>query len=201
MLGLFSFTPAGMAGGVAQMVNHGVSTGALFLLVGVLYERRHTREIAQFGGLAGVMPLFTLVFGFVTFSSIGLPGLNGFVGEFLVLLGAWQAGMWVFAAVAATGVVLGAVYMLSMFRRVMLGEVTVEANRDLPDLSWRERFVLYPLVAAIVALGVYPQPMLDLAKPPVARIVARLETARIGHGVFDSAARDAGATAMAEGGR
>jgi NADH-quinone oxidoreductase subunit M len=204
MLGLFSLTPAGLAGGVAQMVNHGLSTGALFLLVGVLYERRHTREIAQFGGLAGVMPLFTLVFGVVTLSSIGLPGLNGFVGEFLVLLGAWQAGMWLLGALAATGVILGAVYMLSMFKRVMLGEVTLDVNRDLPDLSPRELVILVPIVLLIFALGVFPQPMLDVIRTPVEQITARIETARFSEGRFQSAGPEVAQPsplAMTEGGR
>jgi NADH-quinone oxidoreductase subunit M len=187
MLGIFSFTSQGLAGGVAQMVNHGLSTGALFLLVGVLYERRHTREIAQFGGLAGVMPLFTAVFGIITFSSIGLPGLNGFVGEFLVLLGAFSAGMWTLGALAATGVVLGAVYMLTMFRDVMLGEVRVAENRALPDLSRRELLFLLPIVLLVIALGIFPQPMLEAVKPPLARITARLETARIQQNRFEEA--------------
>ncbi len=198
MLGLFSLTPQGLAGGVLQMVNHGLSTGALFLLVGALYERRHTREIAQFGGLAGEMPLFTAVFGIVTFSSIGLPGLNGFVGEFLVLVGAYQARMWVFGALAATGVILGAVYMLSMFRRVMLGPVTIEANRDLPDLNGREKLSLYPLVLLIFAIGLYPKPVLKVIEPPVKVIMQRLQTAQFEGERLQTAALP-GAVPVAEG--
>jgi NADH-quinone oxidoreductase subunit M len=155
------------------MVNHGLSTGALFLLVGVLYERRHTREIAQFGGLAGEMPLFTAVFGIVTFSSIGLPGLNGFVGEFLILLGAfrWDPR---YAAFAAVGVILSAVYMLWMFQRVNYGPVTVEENQGLPDLTPRERWVIIPTVAAAVLMGVVPGIFLRPMQPSVEKLLQRV---------------------------
>lgn len=155
MLGIFSFNSQALNGAILQMVNHGLSTGGLFLLVGILYERRHTRLISDFGGLAKVMPVMAAFFLIVMFSSVGLPGLNGFVGEFLILLGAWQANPW-YAALAATGVVLAAIYLLWMYMRVMQGEVTHEENRTLPDLGLREVVLLTVLVIGIVAIGVYP---------------------------------------------
>jgi NADH-quinone oxidoreductase subunit M len=183
MLGLFTLTMQGVQGGVLQMINHGLSTGALFLLVGVLYERRHTRMIDAFGGLAAQVPLFTAIFGIVTFSSIGLPGLNGFVGEFLILLGSYKARMWVFGALAATGVILGAVYMLSMFQRVMYGTLDKEENRNLPDLNLRELFTLVPIVLLIFWVGVYPKPFLKVIEPPVRKVVVKLENARVNIGL------------------
>jgi NADH-quinone oxidoreductase subunit M len=179
MLGLFTITVQGVQGGVLQMINHGLSTGALFLIVGVLYERRHTRMIDAFGGLAAQIPLFTVVFGIVTFSSIGLPGLNGFIGEFLVLLGSYQAKMWIFGALAASGVILSAIYMLSMFRRVMYGTLDKEENKNLPDLNLRELFTLVPIVVLIFWIGVYPKPFLNVLEAPVGRVMDRLETAKI----------------------
>ncbi|MBI4642994.1 MAG: NADH-quinone oxidoreductase subunit M [Deltaproteobacteria bacterium] len=137
MLGLFTFTMPGVQGGIIQMINHGLSTGALFLIVGMIYERRHTRMIADFGGLSTPMPIYAAIFMIVTLSSIGLPGLNGFVGEFLILLGAFKTNM-LYAIVAATGVIFAACYMPWMFQRVMFGEVTNEKNKELKDLSCRE---------------------------------------------------------------
>ena len=134
VLGLFTLNAQGMVGGIIQMVNHGLSTGALFLLVGMIYERRHTRLIADFGGLWKVMPAFSVVFLVVCLSSIGLPGLNGFVGEFLILVGAFQVNR-LAAVLATTGIIFAAVYMLWMYQRVFFGEVTHEANRRLTDLS------------------------------------------------------------------
>ena len=159
MLGLASLNLIGIEGAVYQMINHGISTGALFLLVGVIYERRHTRAIAEMGGLWKELPRYAVVFLIVMLSSIGLPGLNGFVGEFLILIGAFQS-MPVAAAVGATGVVLGAAYMLWMFQRVMFGPVTNPKNRGLPDLSARETLVLAPLVVLIFVMGIYPAPFL-----------------------------------------
>jgi NADH-quinone oxidoreductase subunit M len=159
MLGIFAFNSQGLDGAVLQMVNHGLSTGALFLLVGMLYDRRHTRLIADFGGVAKVMPIFAAFFLVVSLASIGLPGLNGFVGEFLALLGAFQA-MPSLAVIGALGVILAAVYMLWMYQRVMFGEVTNEANRHLSDLHLREVVVLVPIVLVIVWIGMYPQPFL-----------------------------------------
>ena len=155
MLGLFALNQQGLVGGVIQMVNHGLSTGALFLLVGMIYERRHTRLIADFGGLWAVIPAFSALFLVVSLSSLGLPGLNGFVGEFLMLVGAFQVNPWL-AAVATTGIIFAAVYLLWMYQRVIFGEVTHEENRRLTDLSLREWAVLVPLLVLIVWIGVYP---------------------------------------------
>jgi NADH-quinone oxidoreductase subunit M len=174
MLGLFALNPQGVMGGIYQMLNHGLSTGALFLLVGVIYERRHTRLIAEFGGLWKQLPVYAACFLVVMLSSIGLPGLNGFVGEFLILLGAFKAQP-AFAAVATTGVILGAVYMLWMFQRVMFGPVTNPANEKLLDLSGVERAVLAPILVVIVLMGVYPKPFLSRMQPAVTAYLARIE--------------------------
>jgi NADH-quinone oxidoreductase subunit M len=168
MLGLYAANPQGYAGAMMQMLNHGVSTGALFLLVGVVYERRHTRLIADFGGLWKPMPVYAAVFLVVMLSSVGLPGTNGFVGEFLVLLGAFRARWW-WAALAATGVILSACYMLWMYQRVIFGPVTHEENRQLKDLSLRERLVFAPLLLLIIWIGFMPQPFLDRVTPALAR--------------------------------
>jgi NADH-quinone oxidoreductase subunit M len=155
MLGLFTLTPQGLVGGIIQMINHGLSTSGLFLIVGMLYERRHTRLIAEFGGLWKVVPALSVLFLVVCLSSLGLPGLNGFVGEFLILLGAFQHDR-ALAALATTGIIFAAVYLLWMYQRVVFGEVTVEANRHLPDLSGREWAVLLPVLLFIFWIGVYP---------------------------------------------
>lgn len=178
MLGLFTFTIPGIQGSVLQMLNHGLSTGALFLLVGILYERRHTRMIEDFGGLAAQIPVFAVVLGIVTFSAIGLPGLNGFIGEFLILLGTFKAGMYAFGALAATGIILGAVYMLHLYKNVMFGEIVHDENRKISDLNLREIVTMAPLVVLIFWVGLYPKPFLDILEPPVTRIVARMDTAR-----------------------
>jgi NADH-quinone oxidoreductase subunit M len=170
MLGLFALNLQGVSGSVLQMVNHGLSTGALFLLVGFLYERRHTREIADFGGIARPMPVYAALFGIVTMSSIGLPSLNGFVGEFLILLGTFQVDRWA-AVVAASGVVLAAAYMLWMYRRVMFGEVVHPENRGLIDLDWRERMVMVAMIIPIVWIGIQPGPMLQRIEPAVADVL------------------------------
>ncbi|MFN3649219.1 MAG: NADH-quinone oxidoreductase subunit M [Armatimonadota bacterium] len=159
VLGLFAFTVEGVGGSVLQMINHGLSTGALFLLVGMLYERRHTRDIAAFGGIWKVMPVFTAFFLITTLSSIGLPGLNGFVGEFLVLLGTWGApvrGAQLFTILSATGVILGAIYMLWMFQRVFQGPITHAENRKLSDVNWREIAAVLPLILLMFWIGVRP---------------------------------------------
>jgi len=174
MLGLYAMNPQGLAGAMMQMLNHGVSTGALFLLVGVIYERRHTRLIADFGGLWKPLPVFSVVFLIVMLSSIGLPGLNGFVGEFLVLLGTFRANHW-WAVWASTGVILSAVYMLWMFQRVVFGPITHEENRGLSDLSLRERLVFAPLLILIVWMGVTPQPFLDRMQPALDRTIQLVE--------------------------
>ncbi len=178
VLGLFTFTVQGIQGGVLQMINHGLATGALFLLVGVLYERRHTRMMSDFGGLADRIPLFAAVFGIVTFASIGLPGLNGFIGEFLILLGVFKAGMYVFGALAATGIILGAVYMLHLYKNVMFGEIVHEENRTMKDFNLREILTMAPLVVLIFWIGLYPKPFLRILEPSVSKLVVRVETAR-----------------------
>jgi NADH-quinone oxidoreductase subunit M len=155
VLGLFTLTPQGLVGGIIQMINHGLSTGALFLGVGMLYERRHTRLIAEFGGLWKVVPALSVLFLVVALSSLGLPGLNGFVGEFLVLVGAFQIDR-TLAAFATTGIIFAAVYLLWMYQRVFFGAITHEVNRRLPDLSVREWVVLLPILMFIVWIGVYP---------------------------------------------
>jgi NADH-quinone oxidoreductase subunit M len=174
MLGLFVLNAQGLVGGIIQMVNHGLSTGALFLLVGMLYERRHTRLIADFGGLWKVMPAYSVIFLIVTLSSVGLPGLNGFVGEFLILVGAFQWNRAV-AALATTGIIFAAVYMLWMYQRVVFGEVTREENRRLPDLSPREWVVLLPVLLFIVWIGVYPAPFTGVTETSVQALLAQVQ--------------------------
>lgn len=166
MLGLFAFNAEGIAGSVYQMLNHGFSTGALFMLIGVIYERRHTRMIADFGGLTKIAPVFAFFFMVVTFSSVGLPGLNGFVGEFLILLGSWQADKTT-TVIAALGVILGAVYMLWMFRRVMFGPVTNHDNEHMTDMNGRELAVMTPFLIMIVLMGVYPKPFMEKMEPSI----------------------------------
>ncbi|TMQ49754.1 MAG: NADH-quinone oxidoreductase subunit M [Candidatus Eisenbacteria bacterium] len=178
MLGLFVWNTQGMAGGILQSINHGLSTGALFLAVGILYERRHTREISEFGGLAAVLPWFAALFMIICLSSIGLPGLNGFIGEFLILLGAFRAAP-VVSAVAATGVILAAIYLLWMYQRVMFGPVTNEKNRGLPDLSGREFWTLAPVILFIVWIGVYPNTFLRKLDVSVTELLARAQARTI----------------------
>jgi len=156
MLGMFAFNMQGIQGSIYQMLNHGISTGSLFLIVGMVYERRHTRLIADFGGLSKVMPIYAVFFMIVTLSSIGLPGTNGFVGEFLILLGAFQSNV-VYGVLAATGVILGAAYMLWMFQRVMFGKITRPENEKLKDLNAREISILVPMVIIIFLMGIYPK--------------------------------------------
>jgi NADH-quinone oxidoreductase subunit M len=156
MLGMFALNMQGVQGSIYQMLNHGISTGSLFLIVGMIYERRHTRMIAEFGGLSKVMPVYAIFFMIVTLSSIGLPGTNGFVGEFLILLGAFQSNI-VYGVLAATGVILGAAYMLWMFQRVMFGKITNPKNEKLQDLSAREITILVPMVIMIFLMGIYPK--------------------------------------------
>jgi len=176
VLGIFSFTTQGIQGAVYQMLAHGVSTGALFLLVGMIYERRHTRLIAEFGGLANRMPVYAGVFLFVTLSSIGLPGLNGFVGEFLVLLGTFGVRPG-FATFAATGVILSAVYMLWMFQRVIWGEIANPHNETLLDINGRERLTLVPLVILIVWMGMYSNHFLRPMDASIAKLMSRMDHA------------------------
>ena len=173
MLGTFALTLQGVTGGLIQMINHGLSTGALFLLVGMIYERRHTRMIADFGGLARIIPVFTVCFLIVTLSSVGLPGLNGFVGEFLVLAGTFRVNV-PLAVAAGLGVILAAVYMLWMFQRVMFGAVTHEENRRLLDLSPRELATLVPVIVFIVWIGIYPKPFLQPTEASLKQLLAQV---------------------------
>ena len=174
MVGLFALTRQGVEGAILQMVNHGISTGALFLLVGMIYERRHTRLIADFGGLAKVMPFFAFALTVVALSSIGLPGTNGFVGEFLILIGTYQRYPLV-AILATTGVIFAAAYMLPMVQRVILNPLSKEENRELSDLDRRERWILAPLLGLILLIGVYPQPFLDRMSASVSALIENVE--------------------------
>lgn len=173
LLGLFAFNAYGVSGGIYQMLNHGVSTGALFLLVGMIYERTHSREISRYGGIAAVIPLYTIAFFIITLSSIAVPLTNGFVGEFLILMGTFQASP-VFACVAVSGVVLGAVYMLWMFKRVFFGEkgeLASDKEHPLHDLNWREMTVLAPLIVLVFWMGLFPNHFLDWSKASVDHFV------------------------------
>ncbi len=181
VLGLFSFTEQGMQGALYQMLNHGVSTGALFLIVGMIYERRHTRMISEFGGLAQPMPWFATVFVITSLSSVGLPLLNGFIGEFLILLGTWTAGPvgvlrrpYVVTMLAATGVIWAAVYMLWMLQRVLFGRVTNKKNAELSDLNWRELGLLAPLLFLMLYMGAYPRPFLNRTQASVNEVRTRV---------------------------
>ncbi len=181
VLGTFAFTQQGVSGGVLQMVNHGLSTGALFLLVGMVYERTHTRDLGELGGLGKVTPWLAGAFLFVALSSLGLPGLNNFVGEFLVILGTFATNR-AFGAIAATGVVLAAIYMLWAYQRMMHGPVP-ERHTKHPDLSVREYAILAPVVAAILVIGVYPKLLLDRINPTTTRIVENVTSEpSIGYG-------------------
>src|SRR5947199_1412614 len=175
VLGIFAFDLRGIEGAIYQMVNHGVSTGAFFMLVGMLYDRRHTRLIKDFGGLATTLPVYSTFFMIVALSSLGLPMLNGFVGEFLIILGAFHARA-LFGALAAVGVVLAAVYLLWMYQRVFLGEVTSDKNRSLPDCDLREKIMLTAAVAVILFMGVYPQPFLRRMDSMAGQVIERVGT-------------------------
>jgi NADH-quinone oxidoreductase subunit M len=173
MLGMFALNPVGITGSIVQQLNHGISTGALFLIVGIVYERRHTREISEYGGLSKVMPVFAAVFLIMTMSSIGLPALNGFIGELLILQGVFVANK-VWAAFAASGVVLGAGYMLYLYQRTMFGKVENPKNERLLDLSNREFATFAPLLVLAVWIGLYPAPFLHRIETTVQRIVLRV---------------------------
>jgi len=175
MLGMFALNPVGITGSIVQQLNHGISTGALFLIVGIVYERRHTREIAEYGGLSKIMPVYAAIFLVMTMSSIGLPTLNGFIGEFLILQGVFVASkMW--AAFAASGVVLGAAYMLYLYQRTMFGTVTNPKNERLLDLNQREFATFVPLLVLAVWIGLYPAPFLRRLERSVEHIVSRVNT-------------------------
>ena len=176
VLGTFAMTTQAITGGVMQMVNHGVSTGALFLLVGMIYERRHTRQIAELGGIQAVAPIFAGFFMIVMLSSIGLPGLNGFVGEFLVLIGSFETARW-WVVVATIGVILAALYLLWAYQRVFHGEPS-DDNKSFPEITLREGLLLSVFVAAIVFAGVYPKPMLDRIEPSVKALIEHVEASK-----------------------
>jgi len=176
MLGVYAFNQVGVTGGVLQMINHGLSTGALFLMVGFIYERRHTRMIEQYGGLWAVVPVFSVFFLLVTLSSIALPGTNGFIGEFLILMGAFRTHPWA-AGLSTIGVVLGAVYMLTMYKHVVFGPVKHAVNQTLTDLTPRELAVVVPMVVMIFVIGLYPRPFLERIEPTVSTFLARMEAA------------------------
>jgi NADH-quinone oxidoreductase subunit M len=173
VLGTFALTSQSLTGGVMQMVNHGVSTGALFLMVGMIYERRHTRQIAELGGIQSVAPIFAGFFMVVMLSSIGLPGLNGFVGEFLILIGSFETARW-WVVVATLGVILAALYLLWAYQRVFHGEPS-EANKTFPEITRREGLLLGVFVAAIVFTGIYPKPMLNRIEPSVNKLIEHVE--------------------------
>jgi NADH-quinone oxidoreductase subunit M len=182
MLGLFALNQQGIQGGILQMINHGLSTGALFLLVGMIYDRRHTREMDAYGGLWKVMPVYAVFTLIVTLSSMGLPGLNGFVGEFTILLGAFGSqaiGSPWFAGFATLGIILAAVYLLFMFQKLFLGPVDKEENRVLLDLNLREVVTIVPLLVLIFWIGLYPRPFFALISPAVEQVVAALQIAAV----------------------
>jgi NADH-quinone oxidoreductase subunit M len=172
-LGIFALTPLGLSGSVLQQINHGISTGALFLLVGIIYERRHTRLISEFGGLATPMPNFAAIYLIITLSSLGMPILNGFIGEFTILQGAFVVNK-AWAAWGTLGIVLGAAYLLWLYQRVMFGSVTHDVNKTLPDLNLREYAVLLPLVALAFWIGIYPKPFFAFIDKPVEKIVQQV---------------------------
>jgi len=172
-LGLFALTPMGISGSVLQQINHGISTGALFLIVGVLYERRHTRLISEFGGLSTPMPSFAAIYMIITLSSLGLPLLNGFIGEFTILRGVFEVNK-TWAAWGALGIVLGAAYLLWLYQRVMFGQVTNPANANLPDLNLREYVTLVPLVIWAFWIGIYPKPYFTILEQPVKQVVEQV---------------------------
>ena len=173
MLGIFALNPNGIMGGIFQMLNHGISTSALFLLVGIVYERRHTRMIADYSGVSKQMPVYATIFMIMTMSSIGLPGLNGFIGEFAILQGAFQARPW-WAVAATSGIILGAAYMLWLFQRVMFGPLD-PASAKMKDLNAREIAYFAPLVVAAFWIGLYPKPVMDILKEPVAKLVRQVD--------------------------
>jgi len=171
---MFALNPLGLEGSVLQMINHGLSTGGLFLIVGIVYERRHTKAIAEFGGLAHVMPVYATVTLILFLASMGLPLLNGFIGEFMILQGAYSANR-VWAYWAVSGVVLGAAYLLWLYQRVFWGKVTHEENRHLKDLSTRELATLVPLIVFCFWIGLYPKPFLEFIHVPLARIAETVQ--------------------------
>lgn len=179
VLGIFAMTQESIQGAIIQMINHGLSTGALFLLVGVIYERTHTREIADYGGIAKLVPVFSFALMFASLSSVGLPGLNGFVGEFLILLGSFKSPIlnsWWFTAFAASGVIFAAVYLLWMYQRVVFGKVTNPKLNGLKDMNGREIFVMIPIFIFVVWIGIYPGTFLKVSDRSTAKIVKQMNS-------------------------
>ena len=190
--GIFAMNQQGLDGGVLQMINHGISTGGLFLVIGMIYERRHTRQISDFGGIAKVMPIFSALFMIITFSSIGLPGTNGFVGEILVFLGLFRANA--LASVAGlTVVIIGAAYMLWMYQRVIFGKVTKKENQSLKDLNAREIITLLPIILFILWIGVYPSTFMKLTSASTSHIAEMMKAHRAGNYVSNAAIKSLGA--------
>jgi len=175
-LGMFALNAPGLRGAILQMINHGISTGALFLLVGMVYERRHNRMISEYGGIAKVMPLYATFFMIIALSSLGLPTLNGFIGEFTILIGVFHHS-WVWALFASTGIVLGAAYLLWMYQRVFFGEITNDKNKGLTDLNLREQWTVIPLIVMAFWIGLYPKPFFRLMEPTVDRVLQRVAVA------------------------
>jgi NADH-quinone oxidoreductase subunit M len=186
MLGMFALNPLGIEGSVLQMINHGLSTGGLFLIVGLIYERRHTKEIAAFGGLAHVLPVYATLTLVIFLASMGLPLLNGFIGEVLILAAAYAVNK-VWAYWAVSGIVLGAAYLLWLYQRVFWGKLTNEENAQLQDLNGRELATLVPLVALCFWIGVYPKPVLEFLHGPAARIAAIVQPAKYGPSAVQAA--------------
>jgi NADH-quinone oxidoreductase subunit M len=184
-LGIFAMNPAGLAGSIIQQINHGVSTGMLFLIVGVVYERRHTREISEYGGLFKVMPIFTFVYLIAVLSSMGLPPLNGFIGEVTIIKGAFEVSLW-WALACGLGIALGAAYLLWLFQRTMLGENKNEKNHSLKDLNWREMLYFSPLLILAFWIGLAPKPFFTMLDRSVANVVERVQPGYyMSHGMFN----------------
>ncbi len=197
MLGMFAFNAQGVQGSLLQMINHGLSTGGLFLVVGLIYDRRHTRLISELGGLSRQMPIYATLFALIMFASMGLPGLNGFIGEFLILIGAFQVRWW-WGALAVTGVILGAAYMLWLYQRTMFGEITKDANQSLPDLDAREMATLLPIIAFCFWIGLYPAPFLKAMEISVANVIQTVEKGAAGKEIGASQAAANGQSATPE---
>ena len=181
-IGIFAVTQQGIEGAMIQMLSHGVVSAALFLIVGVVYDRMHTRLIAKYDGLVARMPSYALVFMVFMLASVGLPGTSGFIGEFLVLIGVFQVNTWV-ALLAASGMVLGAAYMLYLYRRVIFGVMTIESLKKIADLGWREKVVFAPLVAVVLWMGVYPASFIDVIAPSATKVIEDYQASLAAAGV------------------